>query len=156
MTRWLGLGMLLWMGSLSGCAVETNDGFEEPPEDVAEASAELSRPALSKPQEATVLKLIDDICGDTWCEGDNNFRFDRLDCRKGCAGHAGSCQLTFRVFSYDTDVETGPTYTRTCRTDDFSGFGSLVATNGQYQSLVPEYYDALTQCISRVEEQLPR
>ena len=156
MTKWLGLGLILGGGLLSGCAVDSSDQADAPHEDVVETREELSRPGLSKGQEATVLKLIDDTCGDTWCEGDNNFRFDRLDCRPGCAGHAGSCRLTFRVFSYDTDVETGPTYTRTCRTDDFSGFASLVATNGQYQSLVPEYYAALTECISRVEEQLPR
>jgi|SRR6478735_141595 len=138
---------------LAGCALETTD---DPREEVAASTDALSRPALNNRQEATVLKLIDDICGDTWCEGDNNFRFDRLECHAGCAGRDGSCRLTFRVFSYDTDVETGPTYTRSCTTSGFRNFDSLVKTSGSYQSLAPAYYDALTECISREEAALPR
>jgi hypothetical protein len=136
--------------------METADGAEASQEQPGERSEQLSRAKLSKPQQATVLKLIDDICGDTWCEGDHNFSFDSLDCEKGCRAPAGTCRLTFRVFSYDTDIETGPTYTRSCRTEGFSGFDSLVETQGDYQSLAPAYYDALTQCISRVEDDLPR
>jgi hypothetical protein len=156
MKRWMGRVSLLGVFWVAGCAVDATDRAEQAQENVEESSAELGRPALTKRQEATALKLIDDICGDTWCEGDHNFSFDRLECRQGCAGQLGSCRLTFRVFSYDTDLETGPTYTRSCRTENFAGFDSLVSTSGQHQSLAPDYYDALTQCISLVEEQLPR
>jgi hypothetical protein len=143
--------------SLAGCAFDGSEDIEGA--ELGEAGHELRRQALSKRQEATALKLIDDICGDTWCEGDHNFRFDRLECRKGCAGSAGSagtCLLTFRVFSYDTDIETGPTYVRSCHTGEFSGFESLVSTQGSYQALQPAYYDALSECISLVEDALPQ
>lgn len=153
---WKSLGCVLGMVLLSGCALDTAEGPDEQLEDVAESTDALSRSALTKRQQATVLKLIDDICGDTWCEGDHNFRFDELDCRKGCGGRDGSCKMTFRIFSYDTDLETGPTYTRSCRTGGFAGFDSLVETHGTYQSLAPAYYDALTECISQVEDSLPR
>jgi hypothetical protein len=151
-------GTKLWWGmlcaSLAGCAIDAGDGTDV--EDIGEQTHELKPNALTSKQQATALKLIDDICGDTWCEGDHNFSFDRLVCQKGCAGRPGSCELTFRVFSYDTDVETGPTFVRSCPTGGFTGFESLVRTQGSYQSLQPAYYDALTECISRVEAELPQ
>jgi hypothetical protein len=150
------IGSRLWGAILAtllgGCAVEATGALDE--QFLAEAPQELKRNTLSDREQATVLKLIDDICGDTWCEGDHNFRFDRLECQKGCGGKDGTCKLTFRVFSYDTDVETGPTFVRSCRTGAFTGFDSLV-TQGGFSSLEPAYYDALTACISRIEGELP-
>lgn len=145
---------LMLVASLVGCAFEASEGADG--EELGESGQELRRQALSKRQEATALKLIDDICGDTWCEGDHNFRFDRLECQKGCGRNAGSCELTFRIFSYDTNIETGPTYERSCRTEGFTGFESLVRTQGSYQALEPAYYDALSECISLVESALPQ
>jgi hypothetical protein len=156
MLGWNKLGWMWCVGWLSACAMETADGAEEPQQQAGERSEQLSHARLSKRQQATVLKLVDDICGDTWCEGDHNFSFDSLDCEMECRAQIGSCRLTFRVFSYDTDLETGPTYTRSCRTEGFSGFDSLVETQGDYQTLAPAYYDALTRCISQVEDELPR
>jgi len=145
---------LVLIASLGGCAFDASEGVDG--EELGDAGQELRRQVLSKRQQATALKLIDDICGDTWCEGDHNFRFDGLECQKGCGGSAGSCDLLFRVFSYDTDIETGPTYVRSCRTGGFTGFESLVSTQGGYQALQPAYYDALSECISRVESALPQ
>ena len=151
------LGMtLMLLAVCSGCAVEMDESRTSAEESLGETTDALTQKGLTKREEAVVLKAIDDICGDTWCEGDHNFSFDRLECVKGCAGRAGACQLTFRVFSYDTDLETGPTYTRSCRTAGFTGFDSLVETFGDYHSLQPAYYDALTECVGRVESQLPQ
>jgi hypothetical protein len=144
---------LMLLATLSGCAVDMEDSNADAA--MGETTNGLKRNGLTKREEAVVLKAIDDICGDTWCEGDHNFSFDRLECLKECDGHDGHCQLTFHVFSYDTDVETGPTYTRSCRTPGFTGFDSLVETFGDYHSLQPAYYDALTECIGRIESQLP-
>ena len=139
--------------SCVGCAVDASgsDGAE-----LVAAPQTLKRNALSHQQQALGLKLIDDICGDTWCEGDHNFSFDRLVCRSGCGSSAGSCTMTFRVFSYDTSIETGPTFERSCTTGEFRNFDSLVQTQGSYQSLQPAYYDALSECISRIESELPQ
>jgi hypothetical protein len=154
----LGSSVLVLGYALVGCSFNTGAAEAEESErgeEMAELSANLVKNALSRKQQATALKLIDDICGDTWCEGDHNFSFDRLECRAGCAGHAGSCELTFRIFSHDTDIETGPTYVRSCVTAGFTGFASLVDTTNGYQSLQPEYYSALSACIGDVEAQLP-
>ncbi len=147
------LGVLGLLGVLSGCTLDVSADPDEAR--AGEVTQEQRRSALSHREQATVLKLIDDICGDTWCEGDHNFSFDRLDCHAGCAGHEGACELRFRVFSYDTDLETGPTYSRSCQTSGFSGFASLVRTQGSFQQLQPGYYEQLSECISRVEAGLP-
>lgn len=147
------LGIFVCVAGLVGCSGDASGGTDE--EQMAGAGQELRHDALSRQQQLTALKLIDDICGDTWCEGDHNFSFDRLECQKGCGGREGTCKLTFRLFSYDADIATGPTYTRSCETSGFDGFDSLVSTQGSFQQLQPAYYDQLTECISRVEAALP-
>lgn len=140
---------------LSGCSLEPSD----PDRDalaVGEGESALCGNALSPTEEKTALKLIDDICGDTWCEGDNDFGFDRLTCRGAPSGspNGGSCTLRLRILPRD---EGAISYARVCTTSGFSGFASLVETapNG-YQSLNWDYYLALTNCIERLEEALPR
>ncbi len=152
--KMLGMALTL-LAACSACAVDVGGERVGAEERLAEMADALTRKGLTKVEEAVVLKAVDDICGDTWCAGDHNFSFDRLECVKGCAGSPGSCQLRFRVFSYDTDVETGPTYTRSCRTPGFAGFDSLVESFGDYHSLQPAYFNALTQCLGRVESHLP-
>jgi len=153
-----GAGLVL-CAAITGCSAEAADVGQalELEADAARSAEALSSNALTKKQASTVLELIDDICGDTWCEGDHNFHFDQIQCKQACAGvRAGTCQLTFRIFPYDSDLETGPSYLRTCKTPGFTGFSSLVdrAANG-YQSLQWDYYDALSACISEVEAKLP-
>ena len=153
---WLGLTLTVVAAGCSSESSEDESGSELVAE-VTQSAASLARNALTKQQAGTVLELIDDICGDTWCEGDHDFHFDRIQCQRACSSsQAGSCQLTFRIFPHDTDLETGPSYLRTCQTPGFTGFGSLVdtATDG-YQSLAWEYYDALSACISDLESTLP-
>jgi hypothetical protein len=144
------------LGAVTACSAKPGNFDGSADENATETSDELSRTALSNRQQAIVLKAVDDICGDTWCEGDHDFSFDRLECSESCGGHGGSCKLTFRVFSYDTDIQTGPTYARSCRTPGFTGFASLVETFGDYYSLQPAYYEALSECIGRVEAALPK
>lgn len=138
---------------LGGCALETS----EPGVDaraLAQSDSALCKNSLSALEEKTTLKLIDDICGDTWCDGDNDFAFDRLTCRSGATnGTAGTCTLKLRLLPRD---DSGRSYARTCTTSGFFGFASLVDTaqNG-YQSLDWDFYLALTDCISELEAALP-
>lgn len=142
------------MGTV-GCGAAPDDAQGTQPE-VESAQLELSSGGLTRAQAKTVLQLVDDICGDTWCEGDHNFKFDHLNCTRACGKTPGTCRLAFRIFPSDSDSKTGPTYARSCKTSGFSGFSSLVdtAANG-YQSLNWQYYDALSSCINELEGQLP-
>lgn len=143
---------------LGGCAAElAPDGALEA-EELGEAESALCKNALTASQEKTALKLIDDICGDTWCEGDNNFAFLALTCRTGTgkAANGGTCTLKLDIIPR-IDETTPPRYRRTCTTRGFRGFASLVttSTNG-YQALEPAFYDALSECINELESDLPR
>ncbi len=145
----------VWAMAALGCGAAPDEapGSEE---GVQSVEQDVSSNALTKKQESKVLKLIDDICGDSWCEGDHDFHFDSLTCTHACGKAAGTCRVGFRLFPSGSDLKTGPTFTRTCKTNGFTGFDSLVDTapNG-YQSLNMDYYDALTACISEVEAKLP-
>jgi hypothetical protein len=89
--------------------------------------------------------------GDTWCDGDYDFGFRRLTCND----HLGSCSLLLQIFPREGVPATQRSYWRTCTTHDFTGFDSLVVTapNG-YESLDQNYYMALTECISQIEDNL--
>lgn len=142
---------------LGGCAAELapDDAPATEAEALGEAESALCKNALSPAQEQTVLKLVDDICGDTWCEGDNNFAFLALSCRAGAAHspQGGRCTLQLDIIPR---VDDPPSYRRSCTTRGFSGFASLVTTSSNgYQSLQPEFYDALSECINRLESELP-
>lgn len=138
---------------LSGCAMDAGEASRDA-EPVSNTESALCGNALSATEEKTALKLIDDICGDTWCEGDNDFAFERLTCRSGDPTNGGSCTLRLRIIPRDTGARA---YERACKTDAFFGFPSLVdtASNG-YQSLDWDYYLALTDCITELEAELPR
>jgi len=132
-------------GSVSGPEVEIGEGSPVETRDEA-----LSGNALSPSQVTTALKLIDDICADTWCSGDYDFGFRRLTCSRV----AKTCTLTMQVFP--RDVSDGErSYWRSCKTPGFEGFDSLVHTwSSGYQSLADDYYDALTECTTRIVSRL--
>jgi len=139
--------------ALSACSAAAGseaEGVEAEPFADSPSDARATN-ALTAEEEATTLKLIDDICGDTWCEGDYDFKFRQLGCDTATAG----CRLTLQIFPRRGVPSTRHSYLRSCRTGDFSGFDSLVATapNG-YQSLQPDYYLALTECIDTLETEL--
>jgi len=138
---------------LSACSSES-----EPDAEIAEGEAteprdeELSANALSPLQASTVLTLIDDICADTWCSGDYDFGFRGLTCSR----QNKTCTLTLQVFPRDEEPSQNRSYWRSCKTPDFEGFNSLVHTwSGGYQSLADGYYDALTECTTRIVSHLP-
>lgn len=117
------------------------------------ALAQSSQPdtrGLTGRQEATVLRLIDQICGDTWCEGDFRYDFRTFSCD---AAHR-TCRLTLRLAPY-TD-EAPHWYRRAGTVHGFVRFSQMVRTaaNGG-QSLVPEFYDAVNTLINQIETTVP-
>ena len=84
-------------------------------------AASEARPGLTASQERVVLGLIDDICGDTWCEGD--YRFDFRDF--GCAPAEGTCTLRLRLSPYTDGVSRW--YWRSGRVRGFGSFSVVVA-----------------------------
>ena len=116
---------------------------------VAPASA-ATPPPLTPRQEAVVLDLIDDICGDTWCEGDYAFDFRSFSCEPA----ERTCTLRLRIARYDD----GPLQWRwrTGTVHGFVRFSQMVETSSSgYQSLDWDFYEAVSALISRVEARTP-
>jgi len=104
---------------------------------------------LTTSQSEIVLKLLDDICGDTWCEGEYNWHFPKIVCRFSDA----VCTLSFRVT--DPNREPAEDYARWCKVHDLRTFDDLVQTaaNG-YQSLNDDFYDNVSTCVEQIEHDL--
>lgn len=137
--------LALCVATLSGaCAADSAPLLE-----VGSHAEAIAKKGLTPRQAKTVLRLVDNICGDTWCEGDFNFAFHRID----CDARAETCTLSLELISRDEEGQA--VYPRTCTTGGFTGFTSLVETSdGGYQSLNWDYYTSLTECIARIEEEL--
>ncbi len=124
-----------------------------PVEVVENAGEPLVKNALTAAQSKTLLRLIDNLCGDTWCDGDYNFGFRKVSCNKS----AKTCTLTLQVFPREGVPATAKSYWRSCKTHGFRNFASLVVTAPSgYQSVQNDYYSQLTECIATLEAKLPR
>ncbi len=142
----------LLLAFTTACSAGTESHVEVGEASPVESQADaLTVNALSAAQSKTVLRLIDTICGDTWCDGDYDFGFRRLTCSQ--AGK--TCTLVLQAFPIEGVKSSQKSYWRSCKTPGFNGFALLVNTapNG-YQSLTDDYYDVLSECVSRVESNL--
>ncbi|MEO7034742.1 MAG: hypothetical protein ABI548_12615 [Polyangiaceae bacterium] len=148
---WGGLAVVCGL-SLAACSAGAGSQVEVSEANPVESQAEaLALNALTAAQSKTVLRLIDNICGDTWCDGDYDFGFRRL----ACSNAGQTCTLTLQAFPVDGVSASQKSYWRSCKTPGFTGFRSLVNTAPSgYQSLTDAYYDVLSECISRVESNL--
>ena len=102
---------------------------------------------LTPRQEAVVLDLVDDACGDTWCEGDFAFDFRRF----ACSPEKRSCVLRLRIASGADDPLEWQWRSR--RITGFPRFWQMVDTSASgYRSLDGDFYTAVSDAISSIEE----
>lgn len=105
---------------------------------------------LTGREQRVVLDLIDDACGDSWCEGDHRFDFRAFSCDRP---HR-TCTLRLRIAPY-TD-EAPQWYWRSGTVTGFVRFDQLVRTSATGdQSLTPAFYDAVDAMIDRLEATVP-
>jgi hypothetical protein len=110
--------------------------------------------------EETIRKAIDNICGDTWCEGDFQFRFDKvvLDAASNQA------QVLFSMTPYldETPLEDeatfssatlAPDYNVKCVVKGFSTPETILQADGD---LNWDFYLAMTDCVSSLEKSLQK
>ena len=134
-----GAGLLLvvltLLGVLAGPAAASPPGVQ--------------RYALTAVQERVVLGLIDDICGDTWCEGEHAFRFRSFSChpRRGCV-------LRVRLASWSPEPLRW--HDRSARVLGFPRFSDMVVTapDGQ-RSLRPAFYEAVGRAVRLMTASVP-
>jgi hypothetical protein len=106
---------------------------------------------LTTAKQKIALKVIDDICGDTWCEGDFDFGFKKIVCHFG----KGTCTVTMLIWPRQ-DTRPIPTYWRSCKISGLHGFADLVDTAPSgYQSIDQAFYDKMTTCTMKITDRLP-
>ena len=114
------------------------------------ACASVNATNLPADQANNVLNEIDNICGDTWCEGDFDYSFDDFKCDL----EKGTCELDFQYIWYEFDENYDePTETiyveHSCTIEGVFGYDEMIETsrNG-WDSLVWEFYEKVSDCIS--------
>ena len=106
--------------------------------------------------EQHILKVIDDVCGDTWCEGSFAYQFDRLE----ISAREKQAELFFRMstdtplqFSVPSEKPTeaqviSQTFAVSCRIQGVSEPKEMLT--GEH-SLRWDVYMSLNDCISALE-----
>lgn len=122
-----------------------------PPLSADPARAGDERPAgLTVSQERVVLRLIDNVCGDTWCEGDYAFRFRRFSCEPA----KPSCTLALKIAPYTSDPPRWRS--RSGELKGFARYSQLVTLSPTgHQSLTETFYQSLTALITGIEASVP-
>ncbi|NUM88733.1 MAG: hypothetical protein HUU37_05985 [Bdellovibrionales bacterium] len=129
-----------------------------------DVSANRPVPVLDKAEQKTVLRAIDNMCSDTWCEGEYGFDFKSFDCTAAVDGT--SCVLDFVII--DTEYVKMPKNSRSearvrrqypvsCEVGPFTKKSDLYAVRGErgeYTDVPQPLLDALNECIFALEDHL--
>lgn len=102
---------------------------------------------LSPEERSEVVRSIDDVCGDTWCEGDYNFKFTNFLCNF----KQKQCILSFYfIKTDDQDVESYSPL-QVCRFKNIENINQI--RNNRF-SLNVNFYDKISECIGILEEKI--
>lgn len=106
-----------------------------------------SRDFLSHDQKEDILSSIDSVCGDTWCEGDFDFRFTEFSCNQ----LTSVCILNFHFIKNEEDAEDVFSPLQTCEFKNISNFKQIKASAF---TLDDSFFSELTECISLREKEV--
>jgi len=105
------------------------------------SSSVYSSELFTSAQKKQVLQTIDNVCGDTWCEGDYNFQFNSFSCEK----QTSTCELNFQFIKTDDNGENPTLSTeQVCRFENIKTYKQLMENKW---SLNDDFYSAVTDCI---------
>jgi hypothetical protein len=116
-----------------------------------EVKADGAHKDLTVTEKTAVLQQLNDICGDTWCDGDWSWSFKKV----ACTLDVGSCTWTALITPSGPLPKPLPTWWRSCKVTGVHAFADLVTTLNGYQTLNQNYYDASTDCVFKIEAKLP-
>jgi len=106
---------------------------------------------LTENQKNVILKEIDNICGDTWCEGDYDYSFNTFS----CDDITNKCVMEFDVIaSADEEYnEEGVIYPTRCTINEMSSYDQMIKTSSSGMTrLVDEFYTKVSDCVDEGEE----
>jgi hypothetical protein len=105
-----------------------------------------------------VRKAIDDICGDTWCEGDFQFKFNTVSFDKKSLQTTVNFTMTPYIDAQNvTDTETSAAtvlntnYSVQCVIKGYADAALIVKSNG---SLDETFYTSFSDCVNSLESAL--
>lgn len=111
------------------------------------AGSRVSTELFTEKQTSEIIQAIDNICADTWCEGDYNFEFIDFSCNKS----VHTCDLTFHFIETDDDNVQTYSALQTCHFTNITKFKQIKQSKN---SLNHNFYEELTDCITTLEDQL--
>ncbi len=135
-----------------GAAPAASDSDVETGETSPSAESALkAKNDLSAPQQQNVLDMLNDVCGDTWCEGNFEWDFQRIS----CGFSARSCTLTIKVVEPKVDADPERVFWRSCKVSGLTNYKSLVETfkNGNI-NLQQTFYEKVDVCVTRLESHI--
>lgn len=113
-------------------------------------SADVRPYRLTHAESRVVLHLVDNICGDTWCEGDHAFRFRSFACHP----KRGACVLRVQIASWSEQPMRWRW--RAQRVRGFARYSDMVTTGpGGERSLRPAFYAAVGEAVRRIQATVP-
>jgi len=103
-------------------------------------------PLLTYIEQDDLLRSIDSICGDTWCEGDSDWSFDALSCDSdtGCL-----LNLTMKPYDFNEDQHLSAR-PFVCELNGFRERSRIFEINSHGVQYTPALYRAISQCISDI------
>ena len=100
---------------------------------------------FSSKERQNILKVIDSICADTWCEGDYNFKFLDLSCLK----KTRRCDVSFQFIKTEDEDHQVKSPVQTCSIGNITGIKSVLLSE---DSLNNDFYEELSECILSKEQ----
>jgi hypothetical protein len=134
----------------SGAALALHaDGLYTPVAHAASAAGN----DLTAAQQAQALHDIDNLCGDTWCDGDYNFRFDTLTCNFT----TGNCTIAIEVTYPNDGADNAPWYPRSCALTGFHAYTDMVTVlTPTFSQVTDALNNEMFDCTQNVEPTIPK
>jgi len=141
---------LVGLLALSACAAPAASDASEDAEPTTEDLTKAKNDLTAK-QAKLVVDALNDVCGDTWCEGDYSWDFSKIV----CDFTKKTCTFTVKITDPGTDdsAKDDKVYWRSCKVSKVGAFTSMIDTaqNG-YQSLNETFYDKINACVTKLED----
>ncbi|MGZ3788087.1 MAG: hypothetical protein ACXVLQ_06160 [Bacteriovorax sp.] len=112
---------------------------------VAQAQSDYHEELFSPQDNARIFKAIDFICGDIWCEGYYEYKFQSFSCDK----NSHHCDLSFQFIENIDDRHMIYSPIQSCRIDGINSLDQVIEEHG---ALKFEFIDKLSNCFDHLAE----
>lgn len=111
----------------------------------AKAEGDYHEELFSPQENARVFGAIDYICGDIWCEGFYEYKFDKFSCDK----KSNKCELSFQFIEYLDNNRRAYSPMQVCKIDGIYALDQVIKEDGYLEF---EFIDKLSSCFGELAE----